>query len=177
MCRADLCKRFILHLICSLLKFYFTDEEIETKQGKVPCCKVSGGRVTCLVKAQCLAASLIKHKMKKEAVSYLVAFYKVRNSLETRHHFGSWFSHLWNGKMSWMTCKGPSTASVLSLGTPATSLLNECVCFFPAVRRKPGCAEAQQQSGDRGCHAPDTGEWLKVGLCGAKLKHLSCWLF
>lgn len=79
--------------------------------------------------------------------------------------------------MSWMTCKGPSTASVLSLGTPATSLLNERVCFFPAVRRKPGCAEAQQQSGDRGCHAPDTGEWLEVGLCGAKLKHLSCWLF
>ena len=36
----------------------------------------------------------------------------------------------------------------------------------PTVRWKSGRTEAQQQSGDCGCHAPDPGEWLEMGLCG-----------
>ena len=37
---------------------------------------------------------------------------------------------------------------------------------LPTVRWKSGRTEAQQQSGDCGCHAPDPGEWLEMGLCG-----------
>lgn len=39
------------------------------------------------------------------------------------------------------------------------------LCFSSTVRGKPGCAETQQQGGDRGCHAQNPGEWPLVGQC------------
>jgi hypothetical protein len=73
--------------------------------------------------------------------------------------------------MNWVTSKGPSIIDILWLGTLILPLLSVSL-FFPTVRRKPGCAKTQQQGGDRGCYAQDTGKCLEVGMdvCGAGLQ-------
>ena len=50
------------------------------------------------------------------------------------------------------------TPDVLWFGTISFPL-SFSLCFFFTVRGKLGCAETQQQGGDRGCHAQNPGEW------------------
>lgn len=67
--------------------------------------------------------------------------------------------------MNWTAPQGPSTAARAALGTRTGPVLTERF-FLPAVRRELGRAAAQQQSGDRGCHAPDPGERWGRGCPG-----------
>lgn len=46
-------------------------------------------------------------------------------------------------------------------GALASPLLTQRL-LLPAVRREPGRAKAEQQSGDRGRHAPDPGECCRA---------------
>lgn len=117
----------------------------------------------CLFKQSPCLPLWLKTRRKKEAVSRF-ALYKVRSSQETSFWLLISSSVEWEDELG--DLRRPFQPWLAVIRDSCRPSAQPVFASLPTVRWKSGRAEAQQQSGDCGCHAPDPGEWPAMGRCG-----------